>query len=323
MLRAAGGAEGSPSARVALLGWSGRGYSGKDSRMRPFTTLSAIIFMLPSQIFAQAGNPTGTDSWRQDLTKVERRIQEVRVEMGNRYEKKLGELRAGFQKLGDLENAVVIRDEERRLVGADIALDSQYIAQEPRALRDVQVELLMEQKKLLSQIVQESLAKLVELKKTLTVAGRLDEALEVRRSIADLQDIVSPAEKVENGTVVGAEDLYQTFQSSRLRADKMYKGRSLVLRGKVAGIRPDPRDSSVTVLVVFGGGDGMFIDCVFSGDYRVGEARQGGSVGYSVSKGLNDPNPVRLTRGAMVEISGRCEGWDAGVRFGNCSVLRR
>ena len=291
--------------------------------MRPFTTLSAIIFMLPFQIFAQAGNPTGTDSWRQDLNKVERRIQEVRVEMGNRYEKKLGELRAGFQKLGDLENAVVIRDEERRLVGADIALDSQYIAQEPRALRDVQVELLMEQKKLLSQIVQESLAKLVELKKTLTVAGRLDEALEVRRSIADLQDIVSPAEKVENGTVVGAEDLYQTFQSSRLRADKMYKGRSLVLRGKVAGIRPDPRDSSVTVLVVFGGGDGMFIDCVFSGDYRVGEARQGGSVGYSVSKGLNDPNPVRLTRGAMVEISGRCEGWDAGVRFGNCSVLRR
>ena len=282
-----------------------------------------MIFWLPSQMVGQAGNPAGGEAWRQDLTRVERRIQEVRVEVGNRYEKKLGELRAGFQKLGDLENAVVIRDEERRLVGADIALDPQYLVQEPRLLREAQVELLGKQKEMLTQVVQESLPKLLELKKTLTISGRLDEALEVRRSIADLQDIVSPAEKVENGTLVAAEDLYQTFQSSRPRAEKMYKGRSLMLRGKVAGVRPDPRDPSATVLVVFGGGDGMFIDCAFSGDYRIAEARQGSSVGYSLSKGSNDPNPAKLTRGAVVEISGRCEGWDAGVRFGNCSLHRR
>ena len=285
--------------------------------------LLVMIFLLPSQIFAQVGNPAGGDAWRQDLTKIERRIQEVRVEIGNRYEKKLGELRSAFQKLGDLENAVVIRDEERRLVGADIALDPQYLVQEPRALRDAQAELLGKQKEMLIQIVQESLPKLQELKKTLTVSGRLDEALEVRRIIADLQDIVSPAEKVDNGTLVAAEDLYQTFQSSRPRADKIYKGRSLVLRGKVAGARPDPRDPSSTVLVLFGGGDGMFIDCAFSGDYRIVEGRQGSSASYSLSKGANDPNPAKLTRGAVVEISGRCEGWDAGVRFGNCTVSRR
>jgi hypothetical protein len=291
--------------------------------MRPPYLLLVMIFWLPSQMVGQSGNPAGGDAWRQDLTRVERRIQEVRVEIGNRYEKKLGELRAEIQKLGDLENAVVIRDEERRLVAADIALDPQYLVQEPRLLREVQVELLGKQKEMLTQIVQESLPKLLELKKTLTISGRLDEALEVRRSIADLQDIVSPAEKVENGTLVAAEDLYQTFQSSRLRADKMYKGRGLVLRGKVAGVRPDPRDPSATVLVVFGGGDRMFIDCAFSGDYRIAEARQGSSVGYSLSKGSNDPNPAKLTRGAVVEISGRCEGWDAGVRFGNCSLHRR
>ena len=285
--------------------------------------LLAMILLLSSPVFAQTGSPAVADAWRQDLTKVERRIQEVRVEIGNRYEKKLGELRAGFQKLGDLENAVVIRDEERRLVGADIALDPQYLVHEPRALREAQIELLGKQKEMLTQIVQESLQKLVELKKTLTVSGRLDEALEVRRSIADLQDIVSPAERVENGTTVAADELFQTFQSSRMRADKMYKGRNLVLRGKVAGVRPDPRDPSVTVLVVYGGGEGMFIDCAFSGDYRISEARQGGSVGYSVSKGANDPAPTKLARGAVIEISGRCEGWDAGVRFGNCSVFRR
>lgn len=291
--------------------------------MRALIPLLAMILLLSSPVFAQTGGPAVADAWRQDLTKVERRIQEVRVEIGNRYEKKLGELRAGFQKLGDLENAVVIRDEERRLVGADIALDPQYLVQEPRALREAQIELLGKQKEMLTQIVQESLQKLVELKKTLTVSGRLDEALEVRRSIADLQDIVSPAERVENGTTVAADELFQTFQSSRMRADKMYKGRNLVLRGKVAGVRPDPRDPSVTVLVVYGGGEGMFIDCAFSGDYRISEARQGSSVGYSVSKGANDPTPTKLARGAVIEISGRCEGWDAGVRFGNCSVFRR
>ena len=291
--------------------------------MRPLAKSLAVSLLLSAPLPAQTGGFAPSDAWKQDLTKVERRIQEVRVEIGNRYEKRLGELRASFQKQGDLENAVVIRDEERRLVGADIALDAQNLLQEPRSLRDVQVELIGKQKEMLAQIVHESLPKLLELKKALTVSGRLDEAIEVRRSIADLQDIVTPAEKVENGTVVGAEELFLTFQSSRPRAEKMYKGRNLVLRGKVAGVRPDPRDPSSTVLVVYGGADGMFIDCAFSGEQRVGEVRQGSSVSYSLSKGAGDANAVKLIRGAVVEISGRCEGWDAGVRFGNCSLPRR
>ena len=294
--------------------------------MRPLAPCLAIFLIFSERTPAQTATPAvsaASDAWRQDLSKTERRIQEVRVEIGNRYEKKLGELRTTFQKLGDLENSVVIRDEERRLVGSDVALDVQNLVQEPRMLRDAQVELIGKQKEMLSQIVQESLPKLLELKKALTVSGRLDEALEVRRSIADLQDIVSPAEKVENGTVVSAEDLFQTFQSSRPRADKMYKGRNLVVRGKLAGMRPDPRDPGSSVLVIFGGGEGMFIDCAFSGDQRLNEVRQGSTASYSISKGGNDANPARLTRGALVEISGRCEGWDSGVRFGNCSVARR
>ena len=294
--------------------------------MRPLALCLAFFLIFPERTPALSATPAvsaASDAWRQDLSKTERRIQEVRVEIGNRYEKKLGELRAAFQKLGDLENSVVIRDEERRLVGSDVALDVQNLVQEPRLLRDAQVELIGRQKEMLSQIVQESLPKLLELKKALTVSGRLDEALEVRRSIADLQDMVSPAEKVDNGTVVSAEELFQTFQSSRPRADKMYKGRNLVVRGKLAGMRPDPRDPGSSVLVIFGGGEGMFIDCAFSGDQRLNEVRQGSTASYSISKGGNDANPARLTRGALVEISGRCEGWDAGVRFGNCSVARR
>jgi hypothetical protein len=266
--------------------WHGRNHSGKDHAMRPLALCLAILLIFPEWTPAQTATTAASDAWRQDLTKAERRIQQVRVEIGNSYERKLGVLRAAFQKM-------------------------------------VQVELLGKQKEMLSQIVQESLPKLLELKKALTVSGRLDEALEVRRSIADLQDIVSPAEKVDNGTVVSAEELFQTFQSSRLRADKMYKGRNLVVRGKLAGMRPDPRDPGSSVLVIFGGGEGMFIDCAFSGDQRIGEVRQGSTVSYSISKGGNDANPARLTRGALVEMSGRCEGWDAGVRLGNCSVARR
>ena len=235
--------------------------------MRPLALCLAFFLIFPERTPAQTATPAvsaASDAWRQDLSKTERRIQEVRVEIGNRYEKKLGELRAAFQKLGDLENSVVIRDEERRLVGSDVALDVQNLVQEPRLLRDAQVELIGRQKEMLSQIVQESLPKLLELKKALTVSGRLDEALEVRRSIADLQDMVSPAEKVDTVTVVSAEDVFQTFQSSRPRADKMYKGRNLVVRGKLAGMRPDPRDPGSSVLVIFGGGEGMFIDCAFS-----------------------------------------------------------
>jgi hypothetical protein len=123
---------------------------------------------------------------------------------------------------------------------------------------------------------------------------------------------------------VAVEEVVQAYQASRERADTIYKGPRLLLRGKVAGVRPDPKDPSSVTLVLFGGTDGALVDCAFSvAEYRVREERVGQNLVYVVSRTNNDPNVLRAQRGMVVEISGKCEGADGPLRFGNCNLPKR
>ncbi len=263
------------------------------------------------------------EAMRGEVEKSERQIREVRIEIGNRYEKKLAELRSVYQKAADLENALAVRAEEQRVaMEPNRPLEGRHLAEEPRLLREAQAELLSKQAEMISQIVQSIVPKLVELKKTLTVAGKLDEAVEFRSTIERFQDAMSPAQKLSNNSLVTAEEVFQAFQSSRERAEKMYRGPRLNLRGKVMGVRPDPKDPSAFTLVLFGGMEGAFVDCAFvSPEYRVREERVGQNLFFVVSK--NNAEVLRSQRGLVVEVLGKCEGAEGAVRFGGCSILKR
>jgi hypothetical protein len=260
-----------------------------------------------------------------ELDRTERSMRAVRVEIGNRYEKKLLELRAGFQKVGDLEGALAVRSEEQRILGEpERPLETRHLVEEPRSLREVQTELLGKQSEMISQLVLEVVPKLVDMKKTLTVAGKLDEAVEVRSAIQRLQDATSPAQRLSPGAQVSAEEVYQAYQSSKERADKIYRGVKVLLRGRVAGVRPDPREPGALTLVLFGGVEGALVDCAFpAGEYKVREERQGQAVVYVVAHGNNDSGALRLPRGGVAEFSGRCDGSDGGLRFSGCGLPRR
>lgn len=260
-----------------------------------------------------------------EIERSERQIREIRVEIGNRYEKKLLELRTGYQKAADLENALVIRGEQQRLTTeVEQPLSERNVIEEPRALKEAQLELLQKQSEMIAQVVQISVPKLVEVKKSLTVAGKLDEAVEVRAAIARLQEVNAPARTVSNNTAVTADEVVREYQASRERADTLYKGPRLLIRGKVAGVRPDPRDPSASTLVLFGGAEGVLVDCAFSSaDYRVREERVGQNVVYVVARTNNDPNVLRLTRGAQAEFYGKYDGAEGVVRFTGCSLSKR
>jgi hypothetical protein len=260
-----------------------------------------------------------------ELERCERNIKAVRVEIGNRYEKKLTELRASFQKAADLEGALAVRAEEQRILSEpEKPLESRNVVEEPRSLRDVQTELIGKQSEMIAQIVVEAVPKLVEMKKTLTVAGKLDEAVEVRSAIQRLQDATSPPQRIPANSQVSVEDVYQAYQSSRERADKIYRGVKVLLRGRVAGVRPDPREPGALALVLFGGVEGALVDCAFPvGDYRVREERQGQSVVYVVAHGNNDSGALRVQRGGVAEFAARCDGSDGGLRFSGCGLPRR
>ena len=284
--------------------------------------LALVSVFGPQRLHAQA---TSSDAVQAEVERCERRIREVRVEIGNRYEKRLLELRSVFQKAADLESALLVRNEERRL-GAEVELplDSRHLLEEPRLLREAQLELLAKQTEMVTQIVQDVVPRLVEMKKALTVGGKLDEALEVRNSIQRLQDAGAPAQRLTGGAQVTADEVSMAYQSAKERADKIYKGVKLSLRGRVAGVRPDAKDPSNGVLVLFGGTDGSLVDCAFqSPEFRVREERSAQNVFYVVAHVNGDVPALRVQRGVVVEIQGRCEGFEGGLRFANCSLPKR
>lgn len=286
------------------------------------TFLSALMFLNAPRAQAQL---LAKDIVQVELDKCERNIKAVRVEIGNRYEKKLSELRAAFQKAADLEGALAVRAEEQRIVTeTERPLESRHLVEEPRGLRDAQVELMGKQSEMIAQIVVEAVPRLVEMKKTLTVAGKLDEAVEVRAAIQRLQDAMSPPQRLAANSQVSVEEVYQAYQSSKERADKIYRGVKVLLRGRVAGVRPDSREPGSLSLVLFGGVEGALVDCAFpAGEYRVREERQGQAIVYVVSHGNNDSGALRVQRGGVAEFTGRCDGSDGGLRFSGCGLTRR
>lgn len=287
----------------------------------PLSAVALVCTVLSSRVLsAQVAAPELVKS---EVERCERRLREVRSEMVNRYEGKLPELRVVFQKAGDLESALLIRAEEQRVAG-ERTLDSSNLADEPRSLRDVQDAILLKQTELVGQVVAESVPKLVELKKALTVAGRLDEAVEVRGAILKLQSAGAPAQRLSNGTQVSVEDVFQGYQTSRERADKMYKGVKVMLSGRVVGTRPDPRDPNSLMLVLYGGAEGALVDCAFSqNDYRVREERVGPTLFFVVSNTNVNIPALKVQRGTAVEFMGKCDGWDGAVRFSGCTIPRR
>lgn len=292
--------------------------------LAPRTAFACLCWITVIPVGAAFGQVQSREIVQAEVDRCERNIRAVRVEIGNRYEKKLAELKIYYQKMADLEGALAVRAEEQRVAAeAALPLDGRHVVAEPKALRDAQSELVGKQGEMLGQIVQEALPKLVEFKKTLTMAGRLDEAVEVRSAIQRLQDLASPAQRLNSGSAVTAEEVYLAYQSSKERADKVYRGVKLLIRGRVAGVRPDPRDPSLTALVLYGGTEGALLDCVFaSPEYRVREERQGQNLVYVVAHSNADTNALRIPRGGVAEFTGRCDGLDGSIRFSNCALQK-
>jgi hypothetical protein len=286
--------------------------------------LLVCLWIVEGLSFAQVSS---LDALRVEIEKSERQIREVRVEIGNRYEKKLSELRLSYQKGADLENALAVRSEEQRVeTEPNRPLESRNLVEEPFLLREAQTELLAKQTEMITQIVQAIVPKLVDVKKALTVAGKLDEAVEMRNTIQNFQDAMSPAQRLTNNALVTAEEVFQAYQSSRERAEKMYRGPRLNLRGKVVGVRPDPKEAGALTLVLYGGAEGALVDCAFSSsEYRVREERVGQNVFFVVARNSGDPSSpiLRAQRGGLVELLGKCEGADGAVRFGGCTIPKR
>jgi hypothetical protein len=174
---------------------------------------------------------------------------------------------------------------------------------------------------LVAGVVAESLPKLIEYKKQLTVEGKLDEALAVKHAIERLQNANVPVTRTEAGAIVPAEAVMHAYAADRARADKTYKGVRFVVRGLVAGYRIDPGDARTMQVFLSPPNTNGWVQCGFSlSQYRYREDRIG-NLNHLVliSK---DGTENRLTKGLQADILGDCQGWDEMVKFGKCDVAR-
>ena len=249
------------------------------------------------------------------------RINAVRRDSLNKYEDALSELQATLQKNADLEGAVAVRAERKRLSEESLLSEKDFVA-EPKALRALQVQTAGKMQELVAQLVSETVPKLVELKKQLTVAGKLDEAIAVRGAIEKLQNGYLPAPRAEPGSIVTADALIIAYGGDRARADKTYKGQKIIVRGAVGAFRADPADGKNYQVFLTSGTTGGWVQCTFHvGENRFREEKPSPTVSLLVITG-KDGETVRLQRGSSIEVRGICEGWDEGVRLAKCEIAR-
>jgi len=255
-----------------------------------------------------------------EVQKLEERIGAAQRDSLEKYETALQEVQLTAQKAADLESALAIRDELQRL-RSEGALTDKHLLPAPKTLRTLQQQTADRMQDLVSHLVQETLPKLVEMRKSLTVAGRLDEALAVRKEIERLQDAYLPLVPASDTLVTPAETLLTAYAADRTRADKVYKGRSILVRGIVGGFRPAPGEAGAFHLFLTGGSGGGWVQALLGAKLRAREER--GARGVAVlAIAVEGGDTVRVQKGQTLELRGTCDGFEETVRLSKCELLR-
>lgn len=271
---------------------------------------------LSAELCAQTISPGEVEAQR-----CEEKIASVQRDVLGKYEDGLQELQIGFQKSADLDGALAVRAERQR-VTMEGQLTEQNLVAEPKTLRALQTQSLTKLKDLTAQLVQETVPKLLEFKKSLTIAGKLDEALAVRAAIERLQNGYVPVTRAEAGALVACDTLLQAYSADKGRADKAYKGQKIVVRGVFGGFRQDVNDAKLYQVYLAGSGGG-WVQCSFSvPEFKFREEKQFNNVISIIAPKGDENAALRWQKGQTVEIRGVCEGFDEVVRLTKCDLAR-
>jgi hypothetical protein len=256
-----------------------------------------------------------------EAQRCEEKIASVQRDVLGKYDDQLAELQLTLQKAADLEGALATRAERLRLKTDQMLSEKDYVS-EPKSLRAVQVATVTRLRELVSALVQETVPRLIEFKKQLTVTGKLDEAVGVREAIERLQDAHVPITRANSSTVIPAEALLLAYSGDRARADKTYKGQKIVVRGILGGYRPDPVEARNYQLFLTGNtGSGGWVQCTLAyTDFRFREDKNPFGVLTFVVTSKDGESSARLQKGQVVEIRGVCGGLDEVVRLDRCEM---
>jgi hypothetical protein len=287
------------------------------SAIRFLPRLWALLFVVAS---ASLNAQMTLSPAEAEAQKCEERIAAVQRDILSKYDDALGELQLTMQKTADLEGALTVRAERQRLKTEQALSEKDFVA-EPKALRALQTQMSTRLRDLIAQLVQESLPRLIEFKKSLTVAGKLDEAVSVRTAIERLQNTHIPISRADASAVIPAETLLLAYAGDRGRADKTYKSQKISVRGVLGGYRQDPGDAKLYHLFLTANAGSGWVQCALSAaDFRFREDKNAfGAITFVITT-KDGESTARLQKGQAVEIRGVCAGLDEVVRLERCEL---
>lgn len=255
-----------------------------------------------------------------EATKCEERVAGAVRDSLNKYELALAELQSVFQKAADLEGALAVRAERLRLTQEEKLADTNLVG-EPRQLKILQQQTLARMQELSQHLVNETVPRLIEYKKQLTVAGRLDEAVSVRSAIEKLQNLPANLGKISANSTLPADTVILAYSGDRARADKLYKGKSIGVRGTLGGFRPDPTNAKILQVYLGGNAGAAWMQCNFSLDkYSYRDEAQFGISTLVLMNRDNGDVLARIPKGQSMELRGTCMGMEETVRLDKCEV---
>ncbi len=279
------------------------------------TLVALLLAVLPHPAPGQ-----GLAAAQAEASRCEDQIASIKRDVIGKYEDALADLQAQFQKAADLEGALAVREERERVARESVLSEEQFV-KEPNALHALQQQHVTKMRELIGGAVTAALPRLIELKRQLTIAGKLDEAVEVRAAIDQLQNDHVPLAKPAADEVVTADTLLTAYAADRTRADKIYKGQKILIRGLVGGFRASPSDSGqfLIYLARTNGGSG-WVQCELDG--RVMRAREEKQFNTKVLTISNRRGDVltRVQTGQNLELRGICEGFEEVVVLTKCEV---
>jgi hypothetical protein len=285
-----------------------------------FLPLVLLFVVCTSAISAQVAVTTLSPA-EAEAQKCEDKIASVRREVFNKYDTQLLELQMTLQKAADLEGSLAARAERQRLA-TEQDLNEGNLVSEPKALRTLQTQTLQNLNDLVGQLINDTVPRLVEFKKQLTVAGKLDEAVNVRNAIERLQNSHLPTVKADASTATSVETLIQAYATDRPRADKIFKGQKITVHGILGAYRPDPADAKMYQIYLTGGTVNGWVQCAFGPNFHFREEK--GSFGAVSLVMTNREGDVlaRLQKGHVVDVRGQCDGFDDVVHLNHCDQIK-
>ena len=130
--------------------------------------------------------------------------QEIRSKIATalaQYAKELDALAKSFQAKGELEAIMVVKNEQERFKNAG-RIDDANIVESPAELHDIQAKYKALPETIGQQTAKQFLTALEEKKKNLTVEGKLDEAMAVKKDIEKIQARYSVASESSNEAII-------------------------------------------------------------------------------------------------------------------------